>query len=276
MRITRDRICLYTPSHPSRRTTADVIRCAAELGLGGVELRSFCEELRTADRNEAKVFGALARSLGLKLPCFSVASDLVGKAESDMPRLQRYAEICYELEIPYLHHTVAFDMHAFSLSEEEREERFQRCLAPTLAICEYAERLGVRTLIEDQGFVFNGREACERLCALSGDRIGIVADVGNTFFVDEHPEDFIRVMGGRVCHAHIKDFRITDEPTEGYKYRSRGGAYLSDIEIGTGAVDLSAIKKAFADISYEGMFALEFARIADEDEAERVIERLTN
>lgn len=276
MRITRDRLCLYTPPRPSRTTTADIIRCAAELGLGGVELRSFCEELRTADRNEAKVLGALARSLGLKIPCFSAATDLVGRAESDMPRLQRYAEICSELEIPYLHHTVAFDMHAFSLSEEEREERFQRCLEPVLAICEYAARLGVRTLIEDQGYVFNGRVNCQRLCALSDGRIGIVADLGNVFFVDERIEDFIRAMDGRICHAHIKDFLVTTEPTEFYKYRSLGGAYLSDAEIGTGAVDLSAVKKAFADVSYEGMFALEFASVADEHEVERVIERLIN
>lgn len=275
MNLSRERICLYTPAHPTRTSAADIMYCAAELGVGGVELRSFCQELRTPEREVARQLGALARSLGLTIPCFSVASDLWGDGEAAVTHLLAYAEICSELEIPYLHHTVAFDLQAFALSDGEIAVRFERCVTPTLRVCEYANSLGVRTLIEDQGYVFNGADNCRRLCDLSDGRIGIVADLGNILFVDETPADFIRAMGGRVCHAHIKDFERYDTPDQPYKYRSRKGKYLADIEIGTGCIDLDAVKMAFADIGYKGMFALEFSRVADENEARRVLKRLT-
>ena len=275
MKIAREKICLYTPPYPRCRTVADLMHLAAGLGLGGVELRGFCDELRTGDREKARELGALARSLGLFLPCFSVSSDFVAAPEKSMEALRGYAEICADLEIPYLHHTVALDPHAFTLSEEERARRFSFGAECALAICDYAERLGVRTLIEDQGFVFNGVGNCARLCERSGERIGIVADAGNILFVDESPEDFIRAMKGRVCHVHLKVFARYTEVPETYRYRSVSGAYLTDTEIGTGDVDLVAVMQAFADISYDGYYALEFSRVFDEGELDRVLARLT-
>lgn len=273
MGITRERICLYTPSHPFRRSMTDIIECAAELGLGGVEFRSFCEEMREPDRNRARTLGQQTRALGLKIPCFSVSCDFVNDPEGVLKRLHGYAEICSDLEIPYLHHTVAYAFD-HDISEEERERRFQICIEPVLTICEYADRLGVRTLIEDQGYVFNGVENCERLCELSSGRIGVVADVGNIFFMDQAPQDFIHVMGKRIVHAHVKDFMRCETEPEVYQYRSRSGAYLSSAEIGTGIVDLISVKRAFEDIAYGGMFSLEFSRVADDKEAERVLARI--
>ena len=273
MGITRDRICLYTPSHPFRRSMTDIIKCAAELGLGGVEFRSFCEELREPDRKVAKALGQQTRLLGLKIPCFSVPCDFVSDAEGALKRLREYAEICSDLEIPYLHHTVAYAFD-YDISEEERERRFQLCIEPSLAICEYAARLGVRTLIEDQRYVFNGVENCERLCELSSGRIGVVADVGNIFFMDQAPQDFIHGMGKRIVHAHVKDFMRCETEPEVYQYRSRSGAYLSSAEIGKGIVDLGAVKRAFEDISYGGVFSLEFSRVADDKEVVRVLQRI--
>ena len=275
MKIAREKICLYTLPYPRCRTVADMMHLAAGLGLGGVELRSFCEEFRVPDREKARELGKLARSLGLSLPCFSVSSDFVTAPEKTMEALRGYAEICSDLEIPYLHHTVALEMHAFTLPEEEKARRFAFGIECALAVCDYAERLGVRTLIEDQGFVFNGVSNCARLCERSGDRIGIVADVGNILFVDERPEDFIRAMKGRVCHAHLKDFARYHEEPETYRYRSVSGAYLAETEIGTGDVDLATVMQAFADISYDGYYSLEFSRGFDEEELARVLARLT-
>ena len=271
MQITRDRIFLYMPAHPTERTMEDMIRHASDFGVGGVEFRSFCPELKTPDREMAKKLHGMIRERGLSVPCFSVARDLVKNTEQSVADLFAYAEICSELEIPYLHHTVALDMHAYLLTPEEQEARFTYCAEYALRVCDYANKLGVRTIIEDQGFVFNGVRNCERLCALSDDRIGIVADVGNIMFVDECAEDFILAMKDRVCHAHLKDFLASKEEPQEVKYRSRGGTYLNDIEIGTGSVNYPAVKAAFDTIGYEGAFGLECCIPKDENEAERIL-----
>ncbi len=274
MKIKREQVCLYTPVYSNRSSAEEIIERAARHGVGGVELMNFCEELSTPDRAAAVRLGKQARANGLRIPCFSAAADIAadpGVVES----LFRYAEICAELEIPYLHHTIAMNLQGYGMTEGEREEAFLRCVEPVLRICDYAASLGVRTLIEDQGFVFNGKENCLRLCALSGGRIGIVADTGNILFYDERPEDFIRAAGTRVCHAHVKDYCFSPTPYgEGECYQTRLGAYLRDEELGHGCIDFVAVKQAFAEIGYAGMYAMELASAKEAAEVDRAIDFL--
>lgn len=274
MKIKREQICLYTPVYSDRSSAEEIIERAARHGVGGVELMNFCEELSTPDRAAAARLGRLARENGLKIPCFSAAADIAADP-GVVDTLLRYAEICAELGIPYLHHTIALNLYGYGMTEEEREETFLRCVEPALRICEYAASLGVRTLIEDQGFVFNGKENCLRLCALSGERIGIVADTGNILFYDERPEDFIRAAGKRVCHAHVKDYCFSATPfLEEGGYQTRLGGYLRDEDVGRGCIDFAAVKQAFAEIGYAGMYAMEFATANEPAAVDRAIDFL--
>ena len=274
MSITKEKICLYSSIPGNSSSFFDIIHSAHELSLGGVELMNFCEELKTPDMAAAKRLGNEARSYGLNLPCFSVGVDMLEESQKAIEYLCRYAEICSELEIPYLHHTIALSIHAYDITEEEREDRFLRCSEYAIEVSRYAKRLGVRTLIEDQGFVFNGTKNCLRFCEMSNGEIGIVADVGNIMFFDELPQDFIRAMGGRICHAHIKDYLLTDSPQKN-SYKTRLSRYLTDVEIGKGSVSFEKVKKAFEDVSYDGMYSLEFSGVKDISEVHRVINRLT-
>lgn len=271
MSIAKERICLYSSIHPGRSSAREIIKDAAAYGVGGVELMNFCDELRTPDRSAARQLGAYARSFGLALPCFSVAADIWADPAGMTERILGYAEICAELEIPYLHHTIAPSITAHNLTEDERRDRFDRCAEHAIKIGERARALGVRTLIEDQGFVFNGAENCLKLCRLSGNEIRIAADIGNILFFDEAPEDFIRAAGDLVCHAHIKDYHRQSVPHEGRtSYRTRGGNYIADTELGCGVIDLAAVKSAFDDIGYTGMYAMEFTP-REPDEMERAL-----
>ena len=276
MNISKEHMCLYTPVCSSRASAFEIIEHAAELGVGGVELMNFCDELRQPDRAVAQTIAKAARSHGLKLPCFSAYADIYANTALEIERLSRYAEICSDLEIPYLHHTVAPDLNWHHMTESEREHRFLTCMDAVLELCEYANTLGVRTLIEDQGFVFNGARNCLRLCDLSDERIGIVADVGNILFFDEKPEDFIRAVGSHICHVHIKDYMLSETPFADRKcHATRLSNYLCDAEIGTGKIDFQAVQRAFSDISYNGMYSLEFVPGCDKAEVKRVLHRLT-
>lgn len=274
--MTREDLCLYIPLCDSGSSMEKIICYAEVLSVGGVELMNFCRELKQPDMAEAKRLGAMARERELRIPCFSAAMDFLTNSNA-VPILKQYAQICNELEIPYLHHTIAKDFTVWQLSDEEREDRFQRCLEDVLALCDYAGKLGVRTIIEDQGFVFNGVENCLRLCGLSDEKIGIVADVGNCLFVDEQPQDFIRAAGQRICHAHLKDYFITETPhTEKTSYRTRGGKYLTDAIIGQGDIDYAAVMEAFRQAGYRGMYALECPGIQTLEEANRTLDQITS
>ena len=275
MAISKERLCLYSSIDPSRSSSREIIRAAYGLGVGGVELMSFCEELSTPDISVARELGDMARGYGLKIPCFSVFADIENKGEGEIERLSRYAEICAELSIPYFHHTVAPDLSAYSASDDEREQRFLRSLDSLLCFDEFVSSLGVKILIEDQGFMLNGARNCRRICDASGGRIGILADIGNIFFVDETPEQLLNEVGDFVRHVHVKDYTITDSKIDGKRNCvTLGGRIMNDAEIGTGDVNVAYSLSLLERIGYGGMYSLEFAKVKD-GEVERVIRRIT-
>ncbi len=276
MNIPKDRICLYSSPFPDDPSMMSTIALAAELGLGGVELMNFCAEIRGPDPAAISRLASEAERKGLAIPCLTVGIDMLPDPDGAADILTAYARICADVGIRCLHHTIATDCSCRDLSESERERRFMTCLPAVRKVCETAASLGVRTIIEDQGFVFNGIGSCLRLVDMTGGKIGIVADVGNVFFVDEKPETFIRETGSLIVHAHIKDYAYLSDRAPGVNnYLSREGSLFADCEIGTGCVDFDAVFDAFESIGYRGMYALEFARIRDREEVDRVLARLT-
>ena len=273
MKITREQIAFYSSMFPGRSSAREIIQCAADFHVGGMELMNFCDELKTPDLATAKELGALAKNHGLRLPCFSVGIDIIADPKKSVQDLFGYARICAELGIPYLHHTIALNFSDPNFTQEIQEQRFQLGAECALEVCDYANSLGVRTLIEDQGFVFNGVENCLRLHRLSQGKIGFVADVGNIYFYDEKPEDFILAANDQVCHVHIKDYYYTPGHQSGAPgYRTWQGNTLQNAEIGTGSIDFAKVFSAFYQIGYQGMYALEFAAVKDLNEVERVIQ----
>lgn len=272
MKIPREKICLYTPVVCGDNSMKTTIREAARLGVGGVELMNFCDELRTPDMEAARQLADMARGYGLAIPCFSVAVDILSDPDVAVAKVKAFADICSALEIPLLHHTVASDFRCYDIDDAERERRFGFCAEFALSLADYATSRGVRTVIEDQGFVFNGVKNCDRLCTLSGEKIGIVADTGNIMFFDQKPSDFIRAMGDRVAHAHLKDYRLSKTPSDKC-YTTRLSNFLTDVMIGEGNADFSDVMQAFAEIGYDGMYSLEYSRSVNCD-VEKIIEYL--
>ena len=90
---------------------------------------------------------------------------------------------------------------------------------------------------------------------------------------DEQPEDFIRAAGQRICHAHLKDYLVTDIPQpERTSYRTKGSKYLTDTFIGEGSIDYAAVMEAFRQVGYRGMYALECPGIRTMEEANRILD----
>ena len=273
-----ERICFYSSMFRGRSSAVEIMNCAADFGVGGIELMSFCDELKTPDMQTARRLGGMARERGLVLPCFSVGVNLVGDNRAEqLERLRGYAEICSELEIPYLHHTVIPGLSYAALAGD-LEAMTALGIEQAIRINEYAATLGVRTVLEDQGFVFNGVGGFGRVIAASGGRIGTLLDVGNIMFVDERAEDFGRAYADSIVHVHIKDYRILDTPPtdpDPRPYVSRGGRYILPAEIGTADVNLTAVAQVLRDADYKGYFAMEFERVKDMTEVERVLGRMS-
>ena len=78
-------------------------------------------------------------------------------------------------------------------------------------------------------------------------RIGFCIDVGWEYGSDKNPAETIRKYGARIYDAHIKNF----PPGE-----KNGGA----IPLPRGKIDLVPVFQAFADVGYDGVCSLEYAK----------------
>jgi len=70
-------------------------------------------------------------------------------------------------------------------------------------------------------------------------------DVGNMVFYG-FPQDWIRTLGPRTVRVHIKDFKL-DRPNGKFYWKN----------LGEGDVDWPEVRKAFADVGYEGWVTTE-------------------
>ena len=92
----------------------------AALGAAGIEPYPMAE-LQTPSLPAARRIGDYAREKGLELPCFSTAAQLTGeKASAEIERLCRYADVCAEMGISYLHHTLIPALDPAGVPREQR------------------------------------------------------------------------------------------------------------------------------------------------------------
>ena len=254
-----NRICLYSSPVPGRSSAYEIAEYAAKFGVAGIELMNFCDELRTPDMKAAREIGAHVKSLGLATPCFSAGINIAGDDRREaLERLKGYADICSELEIPYLHHTI-FPLLREKLTPEGAEEIFRIGIESALEIYDYSERLGVKTLVEDQGLVFNGVKNYRRFMEMTDWKIGTVLDFGNIMFVDERPEDFADAFMHNVRHVHIKDYKYLSPSDENsHAYESISDKRFVGTAMGEGDVGIDILAAKLTAADYGGYYSLEY------------------
>jgi sugar phosphate isomerase/epimerase len=262
---------------PERSSAFEIADFAAENGAAGIELMSFCDELREPDMKTAKEIGAYLKKKALVAPCFSTVALLVfEEREKYVNRLKRYAEICSELEIPYLHHTI----DSFWQRKDPEADRIRYIEIGAEAVervNDYAATLGVKTVIEDQGYLFNGVTNFERLRKATKYKIGTLLDTGNIFFADESPVDFARAFSDSICQVHIKDYRyLSDDELDLRHYTSPGGKNFCGCPLGEGAADFTSVAEVLKSVDYNGYYSLELEGAKAPDEFIRAMNFTAN
>ena len=263
------KFCLYMPPLSSIRSYKEMVDFAVKHGISHLETLNILD-LSSPDLQVARELKAYAEEKGVTFPCVSVGINLVDEDRADaIETLKRYADIAKLLGSPYLHHTIALNFSDPQYIAENFETFYQRGLEAVREIYDYANELGIRTIYEDQGFLFNGKETFARFLKEVDRNVGVVADFGNIQFVDENVEDFIPVFSDRIVHVHAKDYIVTPGTSRSKQedeYTSRGGNYLRGCLIGEGSVRTDEAFKALRAIGYKGFVALEGDPIGPDEE----------
>lgn len=262
--------CLYMPPLTTIGSYREMVDYAAAHSIRYLETLNILD-LSTPDLQVARDLKAYADSKGISFPCVSVGLSLVDDdREEAIETVKRYADIAKILGSPYLHHTIALNFSEPQKIANNFEVYYQRGIAAVREIFDYAATLGIRTIYEDQGFLFNGCKNFSRFLQEVDRNVGVVADFGNIQFVDEHVEAFISKFSDRIVHVHAKDYIVTDGTSREIRsgeYTSKGGNYLQGCLIGEGSVHTEDAFKALQAIGYKGFVALEGDPIGPDEEA---------
>ena len=262
--------CLYMPPLTTIGSYREMVDFAAAHSIRYLETLNILD-LSTPDLQVARDLKAYADSKGISFPCVSVGLNLVDDDRKEaIETVKRYADVAKILGSPYLHHTIALNFSEPQKIADNFEVYYQRGIVAVRETFDYAATLGIRTIYEDQGFLFNGCENFSRFLQDVDRNVGIVADFGNIQFVDEHVETFIAKFADRIVHVHAKDYIVTDGTSREIlpdEYASKGGNYLRGCLIGEGSVHTNDAFRALQAIGYHGFVALEGDPIGPDEEA---------
>lgn len=266
----KNRFCLYMPPLTTIGSYKEMVDYAVAHGITKLEILNLLD-MSTPDLDKARELKAYADEKGISFPCVSVGLSLVDEDRREaIETVKQYAQIAQILGSPYLHHTIALNFSEPQKIADNFELFYTRGLEAVREIFDYAATLGIRTIYEDQGFLFNGRETFARFLADVDRNVGVVADFGNIQFVDEHVEGFISQFADRIVHVHVKDYIVTDGSSRSIQdgeYTSRGGNYLRNCLVGAGSVHTDAAFEALRAMGYRGIVALECDPLGPDEEA---------
>lgn len=269
-----NKLTLYSPPFPRLKTYYDVIDFASENGFSSVE--PFCMyEFKEPDTEKAKRVKEYADSKGIVFACFSVYTTIMDKdAREETDRLKGFAEVASILGSPYLHHTIVGQTRNPEAVLERKEELLLKGIEVVREVYDYADSFGVRTVYEDQGFIFNGVDGFGEFLDKVDRNVGVVADFGNVYQSRDTIEDFIKAFHNQVVHAHIKDIIFTDNPNIGSP--SLTGKFVKSVEIGTGDLDCKSIIDLLKSYGYDGYYGIEYAAVDDNSPAIDRVYKLVN
>lgn len=256
------KICLYSPPYPRVKSYYDMIDMASDYGFNALECLSILE-FETPDIDEAKRLREYADSKNVIIPCFSAFAKLAYGAEN-IERLKKYADIAKIMGSPYLHHTIVGEFADKQKVLPLRDEHFKNGVLAVREIYDYAESIGIKTIYEEQGYIFNGIKGFGEFLTTVERNVGVVADFGNIYESGDDFLSFVKAFADKVVHAHIKDVCVTDDNTDARGLQTLNGKYMFEVPVGTGIVDMKEAVKLLKNAGYDGYYGLEFSAKQDD------------
>ncbi len=251
--------CFYTP-FAECKSWKEMIDASVECGLDCLEMFTSLE-LSEPDLETAKQLRAYADGKGISICCLSCFIDLTGDdREKQIQRAKGFTEVAAILGSAYFHHTICPDFLHPEAVECCREELFEKGVLAVREIYDHGQTVGVRTVYEDQAFIFNGVEGFGRFLDAVDRPVGVVADFGNIRQKDEEVLNFIRRFFPRIVHAHLKDSVLhpagSPQPKGGYPTQS--WKWIEEVVPGSGTVPNGEGIALLKELGYDGICSIEW------------------
>lgn len=235
---------------------------AKRIGFDNIEFTDLMPPDGESSEDFAKKLRQEAERLNMGISCYCVGANMV--LESDEDDDAEFERICTELKIakilgvPIFRHDAAFNLPKrfpfFDTALPKMAENIRR-------ITEYAETLGIKTTIENHGFICQDSDRVEKIITtVNHSNFGLLLDMGNFMCADENSAIAVSRCAPYAFHVHAKDFYFLPYSSideEGY-FRTRGQNFLKGAVLGEGVVPVEQCLEILKNAGYNGFCTIEF------------------
>lgn len=247
-------------------TELDCVTKAKELGFDTIdftELKPCQNPTLEQQLEQAKKIREKADELGMNIEAYFVGAHLYYETpeenEAEVKRVCAQLEVAKVLGCKIMRHDVCY-----RLTTTGNGRSFDLQL-PTIAencrkISEYGQKLGIKTCVENHGYIAQDSDRMERLFnAVNHDNFGLLVDFGNFSCADENHVTAVSRVAPYAINAHAKDMHIySGKKTGPGFFPTRGGNTLRGAIIGHGNVPVKQCIRAMKRVGYDGYLCIEF------------------
>ena len=249
-----------------------VIARAKELGFDGIEFSGISPHDGTSQEKYAQKLKAEADRLDMPITNFVFGADLINGTDGRTPEgeveyVKSMVDVGVILGVPSIRHDVLYSLGDY----EDFDAVIPMLSGSVRQITAYAAGKGIRTSVENHGFICQDPDRCVALYkAVNHPNFGLLCDIGNFLCVDAEPATAVAMVAPYAIFAHAKDFCVKsgDQPDPGKGFfKSRGGNCLKGTIVGHGNVPVVQCLQNLKDAGYDGYLSLEFEGMEDNIEA---------
>lgn len=249
-----------------KMTQFDTVAKAAELGFSAIEFIDLDVPAGTSEESFAAKIADEAKRCNIKISAYTVGACMIKntaeETRAEIERVKRKTEIAKILGAPLMRHDAYFSQNkyrSFELSLPELAENIRE-------VTEYADSIGIKTTVENHGFICQDSDRAERLFnAVNHKNFGLLVDIGNFMCVDENPYLAVSRVAPYAFHVHVKDFVKYEygADIEGNYITTRGMSKLVPTVCGTGDVPLERCLAILKNAGYDGCVSVEYEGSGD-------------
>ena len=171
-------------------TQIEVVAKAKEMGFDEIEFSTIHladgEQLETV----AQQLRAECQRVGLPIASYTIGANFLAPAgwQSEVERLKGELKIARILGVPMMRHDAMWGFPPGYKGGRGFDDVLPMLVQGCRAVTEIAAGMGIRTMVENHGFVCQDSDRVERLVnGVGHENFGLLVDVGNFLCADEDP-----------------------------------------------------------------------------------------
>lgn len=245
-------------------TQLSIMQKAKDMGFDGIEFIDLDPPEGVSEKEYAEMIKAESDRLSLPVTAYTISANLLKDCgvDAEVERICGKVDVAKILGAKRLRHDAAWSVPEDIKAHAGFEQVLPLLVDGCRKVTEYAEKLGITTMIENHGFFCQDSERVERIINVVGNsNFGVLLDMGNFSCADENSALAAGRLAPYIKHVHAKDFHVRSgnglNPGKGF-FKSRGGNYLRGSIIGHGDIPVFQCLSVIKNSGYDGWVSIEF------------------